>query len=133
MWTELNRRCDTDAQEEADLFLNEAVVFTAELTGELDGETLYFSSCWAPFMPEIYTFEVTRESLFDYLVDLDLDDEGNLVRIRSEAVFRTEADEEYDGAYSEQFYTLMNMIERKAAEVGYRTETYDDSDDLDDM
>lgn len=133
MWKEINRRCDTDAEEELDLTLSEAIVFVAEITGEEDGETVYCTACWAPFMPDFYAFEVTREPLYDYLVNLDLEDNGNMERIRAEAIHRCEADEEYEGPYSVQFHALLQMLSRKANEVGYRTETYDRSDDLDDL
>ena len=42
-----------------------------------------------------------------------------------------EADEDYDGPYAEQFRQLMRMLSDAASKSGYRTETYDSSDDLD--
>ena len=133
MWKELARRCETDAEEGLDLGSTEFIIFVAELTGELDGETAYITACWAPYIPDAYALEVTRESIFNYLVNLDWEDDGSLDRIRGEAIFRREITEDYEGPYAEQFRTMLQMLNRKAAEVGYRTEDYDDSDDLDDL
>ena len=44
-----------------------------------------------------------------------------------------EADEEYDGPYAAQFRQLMQMLAAAASKSGYRTESYDASDDLDDL
>lgn len=133
MWNEISRRCEMDAEEGLDLNLNEVVTFVAEVEGTQDGETLYCTSCWTPFMPDVYSFEVTRERIFDYLVDLELEDDGALDRIRAEGVLCIEADEEYEGAFAEQFRVMLRLIADRAAQEGYRTETYDDSDDLDDL
>ena len=44
-----------------------------------------------------------------------------------------EADEDYDGPYAEQFRQLLQMLSAAAAKSGYRTESYDASDDLDSL
>lgn len=134
MWKEISRQCETDLEVELELNPCEIAIFVAEIIGEQDGQTLYCTACWAPFMPQIHTFEVTAERVFGYLTDPELDDQGDLDRIRSGALLRLEIEnEDYEGPFSEQFYTLAAMIGEKAVQVGYRSETYDRSDDLDDM
>ena len=76
MWTELNRRCDTDngrprgrgAEPLPDRHL------CAELVGQEDGRTLYCTACWTPFMPQIYSFSVTDESIYGWIVDYERED-----------------------------------------------------------
>lgn len=134
MWKEISRRCETDSEVELDLNPCEIAIFVAEIIGESDGQTVYCTTCWAPFMPDVYAFEVTTEPVYDYLIDYELEDNGNLDRIRAAALVRREIEgEDYDGPYAEQYFTMMDMIGAKAVEVGYRSETYDHSDDLDDM
>lgn len=134
MWKEISKRCETDSEIELELNPCEIAIFVAEIVGEEDGQTLYCTTCWAPFMPDVYAFEVTTERVFDYLIDPDMDDHGSLERIRSQAIVRLEIEgEDYEGSYSQQFYTMVDMIGKKAVEVGYRSETYDRSDDLDDL
>ena len=133
MFKEIRRRCDVDAEEDLSLDSQEFIVFSAEIEGEEEGRPLFLTVCWAPYMPEIYAFEASRESIFDYLVNPEKDDHGELERIRGNTLFRTETDENYSGAYEEQFRIALRLIAEQAAEVGFRTETYDDSDDLDDM
>ena len=66
MWTELNRRCDTDMGDHEDVELNPCQI-------------------------------------------------------------------DYDGPYAEQFRQLLQMLSAAAAKSGYRTESYDASDDLDSL
>jgi hypothetical protein len=134
MWKEISRQCETDSEISLDLNPCEIAIFVAEIVGEQDGTTLYCTTCWAPFMADIHAFEVTTEPVSPYLFDLELEDHGALERIRSQAILRREIEnEEYDGPFSEQFYAMVEMINKKAVEVGYRSETYDHSDDLDDL
>lgn len=134
MWKELSRRCECDTEETLDILAEEVIVFVAEMVGEENGSPLYLTVCWTPYMPQFYSFEATGESLFAYLANPDEEDGGALERIRAEqTVFRLEADEEYEGVYAEQFHALVDMINAKAAERGFRIEDYDDSDDLDDL
>ena len=122
MWIELNRRCDTDMGDHEDVELNPCQIdtFVAELVGQEDGRTLYCTACWTPFMPQVYSFSVTDESIYG-------------CAIRARGPVNCEADEDYDGPYAEQFRQLLQMLSAAAAKSGYRTESYDASDDLDSL
>ena len=104
MWTELNRRCDTDMGDHEDVELNPCQIdtFVAELVGQEDGRTLYCTACWTPFMPQIYSFSVTDESIYGWIVDYEREDNGQLAAIRARGPVNCEADEDYDGPYAEQ-------------------------------
>ena len=135
MWIELSRRCDTDMGDGEDVELNPCQIdtFVAELVGQEDGRTLYCTACWTPFMPQVYSFSVTDEPIYGWIVDYEREDTGELAAIRARGVVDCEADEEYDGLYAEQFRQLMQMLAAAASKSGYRTESYDASDDLDDL
>src|SRR5699024_3483132 len=61
------------------------------------------------------------------------EDNGQLAAIRARGPVNCEADEDYDGPYAEQFRQLLQMLSAAAAKSGYRTESYDASDDLDSL
>ena len=111
----------------------EGDTFVAELVGQEDGRTLYCTACWTPFMPQVYSFSVTDEPIYGWIVDYEREDTGELAAIRARGVVDCEADEEYDGPYAEQFRQLIQMLAAAASKSGYRTESYDASDDLDDL
>ena len=135
MWIELNRRCDTDMGDHEDVELNPCQIdtFVAEIVGQEDGRTLYCTACWTPFMPQVYSFSVTDEPIYGWIVDYEREDDGQRAAIRARGPVNCEADEEYDGPYAEQFRQLMQMLAAAAAKSGYRTESYDASDDLDSL
>ena len=114
MWTELNRRCDTDMGDHEDVELNPCQIdtFVAELVGQEDGRTLYCTACWTPFMPQIYSFSVTDESIYGWIVDYEREDNGQLAAIRARGPVNCEADEDYDGPYAEQFRQLLRELRR---------------------
>ena len=98
MWIELSRRCDTDMGDGEDVELNPCQIdtFVAELVGQEDGRTLYCTACWTPFMPQVYSFSVTDEPIYGWIVDYEREDTGELAAIRARGVVDCEADEEYD-------------------------------------
>ena len=81
----------------------------------------------------MYSFSVSDEPMCGWIVDYEREDDGQLAAIRARGPVNCEADEEYDGPYAEQFRQLMQMLAAAAAKSGYRTESYDASDDLDSL
>ena len=134
MWIELNRRCDTDMGDHEDVELNPCQIdtFVAELVGQEDGRTLYCTACWTPFMPQVYSFSVTDESVYGWIVDYERGGQRPAGRHPGPGAGKLRGPTRTTtGPYAEQFRQLMRMLSDAASKSGYRTETYDSSDDLD--
>lgn len=116
---EISRRCEVGEDGGVACGPISTTAVCAEMEIELSGERLFLNCTWVDAASDSISFEVTKESLFDFLV-MKNDDMDEMERIRDAGLeCWTSYNDEYDGEFPEQFKTLVQIVKDKLVEEAF--------------
>lgn len=122
---ELSTRCEVSSQDGMACGPCGLTAINAEMVIEEDGIQKYLICTWVSEADDAVSFEITQESIFDYLSAGDISDEEleDLDRIRENGgIIFSSCDGEYSGKYTEQYNKLIDMVRSKIIEEGFLEE-----------
>lgn len=122
---ELSTRCEVSSQDGMACGPCGLTAINAEMVIEEDGIQKYLICTWVSEADDEVSFEITQESIFDYLSVSDISDEEleDLDRIRENGgIIFSSCDGEYSGKYNEQYNKLIDMVRSKIIEEGFLEE-----------